>query len=390
MNATVQRTAVILRCVAVLLVLAVGLSGCRLMALSQQVAARKVPPSPRKPSILVVLTDDASDPGIRALRSLLASTARADEHLLILDGETGAVLASSVAPGPASTAVAGPPPALPPGATSFQKARHAQAMARYEAALRAACAGLRRDQQVLLIRWAAMAAAQAGSRLRSAVGNHGSVTEALSAATADSASLVQAGMAPGPREAVAILAAGDLSADIPPDLPLLPSGVTLVVSSFTGTSAAQAAWQAAFLRAGAARAVILTPAASGQLAAVVRQGLDGAITDTLSSVLFGLGQAMLRPAARPQLDRLLWLLRSRYPGSAATIDGYTDSLPAPGGNLALSMRRADTVRSWLVGHGILAGRLQAAGYGAADPVAQNNRHGQPLNRRVVVVIDPAA
>lgn len=385
-----KETAAVLRCAAVLLVLALGLSGCRLMALGQQVPARKVPPSPRKPSILVVLTDDASDPGIRALQSLLVGTARAGEHLVILNGETGAVLASSVAPGPASTAVAGPPPALLPGATSFQKARHAQAMALYEAALRAARAGLRRDQQALLARWAAMAAAQAGSRLHSAVGNHGSVTEALSAAAADTASLAQAGVAPGPREAVAILAAGGPSANISPDLPLLPSGATVVVSSFTGNYAAQAAWQAALLRAGAARAVILTPATSGQLATVVRQGLDGAIMDTLSSVLFGLGQVTLRTAARPQLNRLLWLLRSRYPGSAATIDGYTDSLPAPGGNLALSMRRADTVRSWLVAHGILAGRLQAAGYGAADPVAQNTPHGQPLNRRVVVVIDPAA
>lgn len=263
-------------------------------------------------------------------------------------------------------------------------------MAHYETALRAARAGLGRDQQALLARWARVAAAQAGSRLRSAIGNHGSVTEALSAATADSASLAQIGLAPGAREAIAILAARDLGANTAPDLPSLPSGSTVVVNSFAGGSAAQAAWQAALLRAGADRAVILTPATSGQFGAVVRQGLDGALTDTLSSVLFGLGQATLRPAARPQLLRLLWLLRNRYPEAVASIDGYTDSMPVPGGNLALSLRRADTVRSWLVDHGISAARLQAAGYGAADPVAGNTIHGQPLNRRVVVVIDPVA
>ena len=32
---------------------------------------------------------------------------------------------------------------------------------------------------------------------------------------------------------------------------------------------------------------------------------------------------------------------------------------------------------------------QAFGYGDTDPVAPNTAHGQPLDRRVVVVIDPA-
>ena len=34
-------------------------------------------------------------------------------------------------------------------------------------------------------------------------------------------------------------------------------------------------------------------------------------------------------------------------------------------------------------------RLQTFGYGDTDPVAPNSPAGQPLNRRVVVVIDPA-
>jgi outer membrane protein OmpA-like peptidoglycan-associated protein len=44
---------------------------------------------------------------------------------------------------------------------------------------------------------------------------------------------------------------------------------------------------------------------------------------------------------------------------------------------------------WLVAHNVAAGRLQAFGYGDTDPVAPNTSGGQPLNRRVVVVIDPA-
>ena len=67
------------------------------------------------------------------------------------------------------------------------------------------------------------------------------------------------------------------------------------------------------MQGGAARAVLLTPVTDDQLVPVVRQGLDGAVADTLSSVLFGLGQYRLAPAALPQLRRLWDLLTARYP-----------------------------------------------------------------------------
>ena len=44
---------------------------------------------------------------------------------------------------------------------------------------------------------------------------------------------------------------------------------------------------------------------------------------------------------------------------------------------------------WLTTHGVAAGRLQAFGYGDTDPAAPDTSQGQPLNRRVVAVIDPA-
>jgi outer membrane protein OmpA-like peptidoglycan-associated protein len=162
----------------------------------------------------------------------------------------------------------------------------------------------------------------------------------------------------------------------------------VIVGDFTGTADQQAAWQASFAQSGAARAVILTPATGGQLATVVEQGLDGAVTDSLTSVLFGLGQYHLRAAALSQLRHLLHLLIVVYPHATATINGYTDSLPAPGGDLLLSRRRAQAVMVWLTTHGVAAGRLQAFGYGDTDPAAPETSKGQPLNRRVVVVIDP--
>jgi outer membrane protein OmpA-like peptidoglycan-associated protein len=166
---------------------------------------------------------------------------------------------------------------------------------------------------------------------------------------------------------------------------------TVVVNDFPGNTAEQAAWQSSLVQDGAARAVVLTPATDDQLVSVVKQGLDGAITDTLTSVLFARGQYTLQPAALPQLRHLLHLLAVKYPHATATVNGYTDNLPMPGegGNLLLSQRRAQAILRWLIAHKIAAGRLQAFGYGDSDPAAPNTSGGQPLNRRVVVVIDPA-
>jgi outer membrane protein OmpA-like peptidoglycan-associated protein len=184
---------------------------------------------------------------------------------------------------------------------------------------------------------------------------------------------------------IGVNAATALSA---PSVPASLQGSTVVVDDFPGSDDEEAAWQAALDQSGAERAVILTPATDTQLNATVQQGLDGAVTDTLTSVLFSLGSFTLGPAALPQLRRLLHLLTVTYPDATATIDGYTDNLPAPGGNLQLSLRRAREVLTWLIANKVPASRLRAIGFGATDPVAPNTSVGQPLNRRVVVIIDP--
>jgi outer membrane protein OmpA-like peptidoglycan-associated protein len=54
---------------------------------------------------------------------------------------------------------------------------------------------------------------------------------------------------------------------------------------------------------------------------------------------------------------------------------------------ALSQRRADSVRSYLVRSGIGSGRLTASGLGMSDPVAGNDSAaGRQQNRRVEVIV----
>jgi OmpA family len=109
-----------------------------------------------------------------------------------------------------------------------------------------------------------------------------------------------------------------------------------------------------------------------------------------------LGYRFLRAAETPATWRARRrACRARRVAKSAhatvTINGYTDSLPVaiPGGNLQLSLLRAEQVENWLIVHGVGVGRIQAFGYGDTDPVAPSTPSGQPLNRRVVVVIDPA-
>ena len=56
-------------------------------------------------------------------------------------------------------------------------------------------------------------------------------------------------------------------------------------------------------------------------------------------------------------------------------------------NRELSEQRAEAVKRILVGYGIPADRLETAGHGEAQPVANNeNDEGRALNRRVELVI----
>jgi outer membrane protein OmpA-like peptidoglycan-associated protein len=373
--------------------LALVLPGCRLTPEARGSAMREIALTTGPASVLVVLVDEDSSAALTMTRELVLTTARNAEHIIILGDQRGEVLASSTAPDPPSIRVPGPPARPPSDPTSFQKSHYARSVRQYQGVVRDAQAALRRRQREQLVSWARSVLAQMNARLHRGVRTAGSgaagVGGALSAAAADISSLRQAGLSEATGKTVAIIGTDGASGPTTPVLPAVLRGSTVVVADFPGSSDDEAAWQAALMQDGAARAVLLTPAASGQLGTVVRQGLTGAVADTLTSVLFSLGKSTLRAAATPQLRRLLSLLTVIYPRATASIDGYTDNLPTPGGNHQLSERRAAAVQAWLVAHGVAVSRLQAVGYGDTDPIAPNTPTGQPLNRRVVVIISPA-
>jgi outer membrane protein OmpA-like peptidoglycan-associated protein len=382
---TALRVPAPVRLVAVLGIIVLGLSGCGLHR--PHLTRTLVLPVPRT-SVLVIITDPDSVPVLRATGALAAASARPGERIIILSLAGGATLASSQAPVSPTMQVPTPPAPLPPHPTIFQQARHVQVLRRYQNMMLGDLAALRRQQRDELVAWARSVAADA-ARPSLQRAQNASVGADLSAAASDLFSLRQAGLGSGTGTVIAILGVGSAATRTAPTSPTGLQGSTVVVEGFPGSTGEQAAWQTSLLQGGAARAVLLTPATDGQLMSVVQQGLDGTVTDTLTSVLFGPGQYTLRTAALPQLRHLLRLLTVSYPGATATINGYTDNLPVPGGNLRLSLLRARQIEQWLVAHGVVAERIQAFGYGDTDPAAPDTPAGQPLNRRVVVVIDPA-
>ena len=97
---------------------------------------------------------------------------------------------------------------------------------------------------------------------------------------------------------------------------------------------------------------------------------------------FDFNSATIRPESTTVLTQVLDLLRGQ-PGLAIAIEGHTDDVGGDAYNNALSGKRANAVKDWLVNAGIDAARLEPSGKGAGSPVASNATDlGRAQNRRV--------
>lgn len=102
------------------------------------------------------------------------------------------------------------------------------------------------------------------------------------------------------------------------------------------------------------------------------------------SILFDTGKASFQKETDKVLEAMVVIFKE-YPRADFAIEGYTDSVGSKSSNQALSERRANAVRDYLIANGIDAQRLTAAGYGEDNPIASNNtRAGRAENRRVEV------
>jgi OmpA-OmpF porin, OOP family len=100
------------------------------------------------------------------------------------------------------------------------------------------------------------------------------------------------------------------------------------------------------------------------------------------TVEFDSGSTKIKPRSYQLLDEITAILRET-PDAKIEIGGHTDSKGDQEKNLQLSLRRADAVKKYMVGKGIVADRLTAQGYGDSQPLTDDESpEGLRQNRRI--------
>jgi OOP family OmpA-OmpF porin len=99
-------------------------------------------------------------------------------------------------------------------------------------------------------------------------------------------------------------------------------------------------------------------------------------------VLFDFDKSVVKPEGKSKLDDLAAKIRGINLEVVIAI-GHTDSIGSDAYNQKLSVRRAESVKAYLVSKGIEANRVYTEGKGKKQPVADNKtREGRAKNRRV--------
>ncbi len=105
-----------------------------------------------------------------------------------------------------------------------------------------------------------------------------------------------------------------------------------------------------------------------------------------SGILFDIDKADLQMAAQSNLQNLAKIL-NKYTDTEIVIEGHTDSTGSADHNLALSIRRAQSVAGYLEQQQVQSTRFHVSGYGPTQPVASNaTAEGRQANRRVDIAI----
>ncbi len=114
---------------------------------------------------------------------------------------------------------------------------------------------------------------------------------------------------------------------------------------------------------------------------------------TLKAVLFEFDKSNLTRGAKDTLGVAVQYLKD-HNDVRVEIQGHTDSKGSDEYNMALGLRRAESVKAYLGTQGISGDRITTRSFGKTQPVADNeinghdNPAGRALNRRVVIIEIP--
>lgn len=98
-------------------------------------------------------------------------------------------------------------------------------------------------------------------------------------------------------------------------------------------------------------------------------------------VFFNYDQFKIRVDMRPNLDQVAEYLLEN-PRIRVQIEGHSDERGTPDYNIALSHKRSQSVKSYLLNLGVSASRMQTVSYGEERPLdTRNNKEAWQQNRR---------
>ncbi len=105
-----------------------------------------------------------------------------------------------------------------------------------------------------------------------------------------------------------------------------------------------------------------------------------------ADALFDFDKSVLKPEGKSKLTELAAKLKD-INLEAIVATGHTDSVGKAEYNQKLSVRRADSVKAYLVSAGVAADRIYTSGKGETQPVADNKTAaGREKNRRVEIEV----
>jgi len=105
-----------------------------------------------------------------------------------------------------------------------------------------------------------------------------------------------------------------------------------------------------------------------------------------ADVLFDFDKSVIKPEGRSKLDDISAKAKGVNLEVVIAI-GHADSIGSDAYNQRLSVRRAESVKAYLVSKGVEANRVYTEGKGEKQPVADNKtRDGRAKNRRVEIEV----